>query len=368
MNEEEVKDLLDRYRSGTANEADRALLESWYPGYQEEGKEEIGMDERLAAVDKVWNNLENEHRPVKRLFRWARVAAAAILILSVGGYFLWQFAGVQPMTVNQLANSKKDIPPGANKATLIIAGSGTLLLDSLKAGIVVRPGKLTYDDQTKIAGKPDSLLNEEIKMLTLQTPRGGNYRLVLPDGSVAWLNAASRLVFPSSFKGRRQRVVELNGEGYFEVAKNKAVPFIVKSKGQQVEVLGTHFNINSYDDEPAIKTTLLEGSVRIGNAVLKPGEQAEEANGTVNTITVDADDVIGWKNNYIVFQDEQIASVMRKISRWYDVEVVYEGEVPTDDFGGRVNRRAYISQVLKKLELTNKVHFKITGRRITVTK
>jgi transmembrane sensor len=363
LNKEEVRVMLENFRLGRATEKEKALLETWYLTYREEGAEIPDMAERLAAVDLVWTKLENEHRPVKRMVRWRSIAAAAILILSAGTYFIWQFTHA-PITVSELAGTKKDIAPGTNKATITIAGSGTVVLDSTRAGIEVHSGDLTYDDNTKI----NANLTTDTKMLTLQTPKGGTYRLVLPDGSIVWLNAASRLVFPSTFNGQKQREVELSGEGYFEVAKNKAVPFIVKSHGQKVEVLGTHFDINSYDDEPLTKTTLLEGRVRIGTTILKPGEQAEKSDAGIHIVPADIDEVMGWKNNYIVFQDEKIENVMRKISRWYDVEVVYEGEMPTDDFGGRVNKRFYISQVLKKLELTNKVHFKVAGRRIIVTK
>jgi transmembrane sensor len=364
LNEQEIKALLENYKLGKATEEELAMLETWYTTYREEGPENPGMAERLAAVDMVWEKLEKEHRPVKRMFRWQRYAAAAVIILAIGVYFLWRPVQVPSISVAQLANSKKDIPPGTNKATLTIAGGSTVVLDSAKSGIAVNGDGLTYNDNSKVNAE----ISAATKMLSLQTPKGGTYKLVLPDGSVVWLNAASRLNFPSTFAGQKQREVELSGEGYFEVAKNKAQPFIVKSRGQKVEVLGTHFNINSYDDEPVTKTTLLEGRVRIGNTILKPGEQAENNNTGIKTQTVDIDEVMGWKNNYIVFQDEKIENIMRKISRWYDVEVVYEGEMPTDDFGGRVNKLAYVSQVLKKLELTNKVHFKIAGRRIIVTK
>ncbi|MBD1387065.1 FecR domain-containing protein [Mucilaginibacter rigui] len=363
MNEQDIKVMLKNFSQGKATDKELALLEAWYLTYHEEGTENPNMAERLAAVDMVWAKLDNEHRPVKRMAKWWSVAAAAILLLSVGSYFVWKAIQVPVITVSQLAGTKKDIAPGTNKATLTIGGSGTLVLDSARTGLEVHPNNLTYDDNTRI-----NAALTDTKMLTLQTPKGGTYRLVLPDGSVVWLNAASHLSFPSSFKGKKQREVELSGEAYFEVAKNKAMPFIVKSRGQQVEVLGTHFNINSYDDEPLTRTTLLEGSVRIGATLLKPGEQAENNGTSIKTIPADLDEVMGWKNNYIVFQDEKIESIMRKISRWYDVEIAYEGTPPADDFGGRINKRAYMSQVLKKLELTNKVHFKIQGRRIVVTK
>jgi transmembrane sensor len=372
LTEQQIRTMLEHYRLGKATPEELALLESWYLTYREEGGAAPDMIARLAAVDQVWERLENEYRPVRRLSGWRRnlVAAAAVaaLVIGIGAYFLYRPSQSPAISVGQLAESKKDIPPGTNKATLSVAGSGMMVLDSSRTGIAVNGGDLRYDDNTKIKGETEAALSEGIRMMTLQTPKGGTYRLILPDSSIVWLNAASRLVFPSSFRGQQQREVELQGEGYFEVAKNKAQPFIVKSRGQKVEVLGTHFNINSYADEALTKTTLLEGSIRIGNIILKPGEQAQQSDAGIKTIQVDPDEAIGWKNNYIVFQDEKIQSIMRKISRWYDMEVVYEGTLPTDDFGGRVSSRAYVSQVLRKLELTNKVHFKIMGRKIIVTK
>lgn len=363
LNEQDIKRILENYRLGKATDEERALLEEWYLTYTEEGAGNPDMPQRLAAVDNVWMKLENEHRPVKKISRWVPFAAAALIVLAVGIYFLWQPA---PLSVNELANTAKDIAPGYNKATLTIAGGNTVSLDSSSAGIEVGPQAVTYDDNRTVKGA--GALNENPRMLTLTTPKGGTYKLALPDGSVVWLNAASKLIFPSTFNKQKQRVVELEGEGYFEVAKNKQQPFVVKSNGQQVEVLGTHFNINTYADEPLIKTTLLEGSVRIGSIMLKPGEQAKNSGKGITVQQVDTDGAVGWKNNYIVFEDESIQGVMRKISRWYDVDITYEGELPDDDFGGRVSRQAYVSQVLKKLELTNKVHFKVAGRRIIVTK
>lgn len=368
LNESNIRAILERFKQGTATEAELALLETWYLTYREEGAENPDIVERLAAVDQVWARLEKEHRPVRQIFlrRWQSVAAAIVIIFAIGAYFLYRPAPA--ISVSQLANSKKDIPPAANKATLSIAGGDILNLDSSRTGIAVHNGDVRYDDNSAVPGQGSLASSPLATRLTLQTPMGGTYRLTLPDSSVVWLNAASRLVFPSTFKGQQQRVVELNGEAYFEVAKNREQPFIVKSRGQQVEVLGTHFNINCYDDESLTKTTLLEGSIRIGDVILKPGEQAVKNGADIKTGMVNTDEVTGWKNNYIVFQDEKIQSVMRKISRWYNMEIVYEGELPTDDFGGRVSNRAYVSQVLRKLELTNKVHFKIAGRKIIVSR
>jgi transmembrane sensor len=370
MDENEVKDLLNRYRSGTATDDDKALLESWYLNFQESGPEELGMDERLHAVNAAWQHLDKDNTPVRKIGSWPRIAAAAAILvfLSVGTYFLINRNSTAGIGTGQLAHSKFDIAPGNNKATLTLASGKVINLSNSKAGIVINAAQLAYNDGSKIDTSAKNNRSSANEKVTLSTPKGGTYQLLMPDGTKVWLNAASSITFPSTFAGLTRRNVELTGEAYFEVAKNKAVPFRVSSTGQVVEVLGTHFDINTYTDEPVAKTTLLEGSILLNKTLLKPGEQARVASGSVTVTAANIDETMGWKNNYVVFEDEKIESVMRKIARWYNVEVVYEGEKPTDDFGGRVSRGAYVSQVLTKLELTNKVHFKVAGRRIIVTK
>jgi ferric-dicitrate binding protein FerR (iron transport regulator) len=196
--------------------------------------------------------------------------------------------------------------------------------------------------------------------------------VVLPDGSKVFLNAASSLTYPISFVALRERRVELKGEAYFEVAKDKNHPFIVKTQNQEIKVLGTHFNINSYADEPLTKTTLVEGSVLVKASgiqqILKPGSQAINGYDGLRIVEANMDEVLAWKNGYFMFDSESIESVMRKISRWYNIDVAFKGNVSKDKFGGTVSRFANVSQVLRKLEYTNKVHFIIEEGRITVTK
>jgi ferric-dicitrate binding protein FerR (iron transport regulator) len=206
---------------------------------------------------------------------------------------------------------------------------------------------------------------------TLVTPRGGQYQLLLPDGSKVWLNAASSVRFPTSFSGK-ERHVELTGEAYFEIAKDASRPFRVDAPGgMQVEVLGTHFNIMSYTDENAINTTLLEGSVKVRegsvSSLLRPGEQASlnKASDGISVSNADVDETIAWKNGLFRFEGATIEAVMKQIARWYDVEVIYKGSV-SKHFRGMISRSVDISQVIKMLELTSEVHFKIDGKTITV--
>ncbi len=208
----------------------------------------------------------------------------------------------------------------------------------------------------------------------IETPRGGEYQVILPDGTRVWLNAASSLRYPAVFAGSERRV-ELRGEAYFEVAHNSKMPFRIKSNHQLVEVLGTHFNISSYADDKIIKTTLLEGSVAVsvGNDIasqnLKPGQQAVvgHTGSSIRIKNVDVEESIAWKNGYFLFNDESIESIMRKVARWYDVDVEYTGKIPSVGFNGTVLKSKNISGVLKILELTKAVHFKVKGRRVMVT-
>lgn len=365
MNEQTIKIILERYQNGTASEEELAFLESWYPGYSDASPDELSLPERIAATDLVWSQLEEQTRPkVKRLFNWKRIAAAVlVLVTGIVAYLLWN--NNKALTVAELANSKYDIAPGYNQATLSDATGKIVELDSAQTGINVNANALRYDNGIAI----DALTvnSEAVKLMTLQTPKGGTYQITLPDGTRVWLNAATSLQFPSAFRGT-ERKVELSGEAYFEVAPDQQSPFIVTSKGQAVEVLGTSFNLNCYPDEDAVYTTLINGKVRVGAVTLLPGQQAINRGAGISTQEVNTDAVLGWKNNYFVFQGEKIGSIMRKISRWYDMEIVYEGDITADDFGGRVNRYVNVSQVLKKLELTNKVHFKISGKKIIVTR
>ncbi|SHL99265.1 FecR family protein [Mucilaginibacter sp. OK098] len=300
------------------------------------------------------------------------VAACFIGVISVGILYL-----TRKNSNNLAANHHKpktftnDVNAGGQKATLTLANGARILLDDAKNGtlssqgntrVIKTNGKLAYN-----ADKNDLIGNV---YNTVSTPRGGHYQVVLPDGSQVWLNAASSIRFPTAFTGK-ERIVEITGEAYFEVAKNKTLPFVVKVNNSEVRVFGTHFNVMAYTDEAAIKTTLLEGSVQFSNGLascmLKPGEQSQlNKSGQVKVISgVDVDNAIAWKNNMFNFENTDIEVVMRQLSRWYDVDVVYNKKV-NDRFFAEIPTTSKLSEVLKALELTGKVNFDIQGRKIII--
>lgn len=313
---------------------------------------------------------------LKQLFPYA---AAVVLLLTVGiglnRYIL------KKTTNKPLALHKPDILPGSNKAVLTLANGSKIILNDAGNGKIARQqnivinktqtGELIYnvDGSFKTARQPK--LADIIAMNTLTTPRGGQYEVVLPDGTKVWLNAASSLRYPTSFSGNERRV-ELTGEAYFEVAKNAAQPFFVKTTSQTVEVLGTHFNINSYSDEVSTKTTLLEGSINVTNTSgmplvkLKPGQQAI---GTINGMKVntaaDVEEAVAWKNGKFMFKNTDLPTIMRLLSRWYDVDVEYQGTIAEKHYRGRISRNVPVSQVFEILK-TSGVNFTIIGRKIIV--
>lgn len=342
------------------------------------------LDEQFtAAMDDEIRMMDAFSSPKqKTLSLWYPVAIAAglLLVLSVGIFF---FLSKSRQNTKDIAYS--DIDPGSYKAVLTLAnGHKIMLTDSIRgklaeqAGIEITKtseGQLQYLVKDKAADNPKALYN------TITTPRGGKYQVNLPDGTKIWLNAASSLKFPTSFAGLKERRVELTGEAYFEVAKlgarshmkTKKIPFIVVSDKQEVEVFGTHFNISTYDNEPDVKTTLLEGSVGVTvfNVIhqyelLKPGEQSVFKSGKLSVAPVDTEAEVAWKDGNFNFEEENIQSIMRKLERWYDIQVVYNGPVSEATFGGKISASRPLSKALKLLESAGIVHFKVEGRRITV--
>ena len=306
------------------------------------------------------------------------IAASILLMLSTAVFFYTNRVPAGPAFTKAPVQKKEVITPGGDKAVLTLSDGSTIILDQAKNGLLANQagvsiqktsdGKLLYTFANNVdslsEGKTASVIYNKI-----ETPKGGKYQINLPDGSTVWLNASSSLRFPALFAGNT-REVELTGEAYFDVAKNKSKPFKVTTNDQVVEVLGTQFNINSYSDEGEVKTTLIEGSVKViykdRVVLLVPGQQFQPSRLTAKIVEADTEEVVAWKNGYFLFKDEDIRSIMRKVSRWYDVEVSYAADIPTVGFGGNISRSKDINEVLDALQLTNAVHFKIEGRRVTV--
>lgn len=308
------------------------------------------------------------------------VAAIVLLVFSIGTYIEFRKNKQQPETARlqiQLKNTK-DIAPGSDKAVLILADGSKIALDGEHNGVLAQQGNtkvmkldggLAYNAPSIRGSQVETFYN------MIVTPRGGQYQLVLSDGSKVWLNAASSLRFPTTFTGKERRV-ELTGEGYFEVAHNAQMPFVVQKGTTSIKVLGTHFNVKAYDDEQDTKVTLLQGSVRVskGNeaALLQPGQQAllfnaPSGDGSIEVQTnADVNEAIAWKNGVFQFEGADIQEVMRQIARWYDVEVVYKGQVD-QHFRGTISRTVAVSKILKMLELTGAVHFTIADKKIIVS-
>lgn len=377
-NQAEFQQMVKDYLSGKANTEQQAFLEAYFQHFEnredvleatsEEEKQELGMEMLLAIEDRLFVS-----RSKKRLFPvFARVAAILLVFIAVGLYFYQSKKDIDEKGLDQASIA---INAGGYKATLTLADGKRISLDDAnvgqlaqQSGVSIRKtadGQLVYD----LSGNSK---DSAIGINTIETPRGGEYQVILPDGTKVWLNADSKLVFPAVFKGD-ERNVDLIGEAYFEVAKNKRMPFRVSSDGQTVEVLGTHFNINAYADDFNVKTTLLEGRIRVlgkasGKAViLTPGQQSAVAKtGLTKVSEVRADDAIAWKNGYFLIDKQPLPEVMRKISRWYDVEIEYRGRLTKETFVGQVPKFGKISEVLAALELTGLAHFKIEGRRVIV--
>ena len=349
----------------------QAELENLDVAVQDE-RYRVMSDEVYTSIDLQINQLPaTGGNKIKRL--WPSIAAAASIVFAVGlgGYV---YFNQEKETITHESSYANDVAPGREGATLTLANGKKIRLSDATNGELAKEAGVTIsksaDGQLRYEIKEDS--RDISKINTLSTAKGETYQVRLPDGSLVWLNAASSLTYSANLVERGKRRVRLDGEGYFEVAKDKAHPFVVESRGQEVEVLGTHFNVNAYNDEDKIKTTLFEGSVKVfhtnNEILLKPGEQATLSENKLSVSEADTEEVLAWKDGDFIFNREPIESVMRKLERWYDIEVIYRGEVPTDGFQGAISKFKNISQVLKLLEQTKVASFKIEGRRVIVKK
>lgn len=379
MNRDQAKELIERYNEGLATAEERSWVENWYLDeslkYQLSDKENNFLD----LKEEIWTGtLEKSGLHVqpksRRLSIWPRIVAAAVILITFGvGLYFYQIG-------NKSNNSLiADIAPGGNKAILTLANGKKIVLNdaakgeiSKQAGISVsksKDGELIY---TMVNGTEKVSTSTENTQNTISTPKGGQYTIILSDGTKVMLNSASSVTFPTSFK-EGDRMVELNGEAYFEVAKHKNKRFRVVSGVQTVEVLGTHFNVNAYADEQTIKTTLLEGAVKVStlkeSALIEPGEQVVLDKADANSIIkhrVNINEETAWINGVFSFEGDDLKSIMRQVARWYDVNVIYVGPISEEKFFGGISRSSKLSQVFKILELNN-VNFEVVGKTVKVS-
>lgn len=308
--------------------------------------------DRLRKADAADNKVALVRRMPFRRYWWA--AAAILLLAAAGGW--WMMTTKAPPPAVQIAGR-----PGTNKAILKLDKGRQIILDS-NSSLQVENARVANGEVAYAAGSA-------VSYNTLETPRGGQYRVVLPDGSKVWLNSASSLHYPTAFN-QATREVELTGEAYFEITDNKAKPFIVKTGAVHVRVLGTGFNVMAYGDEDAVRTTLVHGSVKLvagsREQLLVPGQQAGLADNRFVVSMPDMEQVLAWKNGMFNFNGADIKAIMRQVMRWYDVEVIYKDNLSNIELSGIISQRKDVHQLLEILEETGKVHFLAEGRKITI--
>ncbi|HRO46717.1 FecR family protein [Agriterribacter sp.] len=363
--EHEVAALIDIIRLGEHKDLIEALLYRHF-------EEHAGELQYQAVAERVFEKLHLQTvpgktimPPAKRAYAFMKIAAAAVLII-VSAFMAYTYFLKEKDKIP--AGISQDIAPGGNRATLILSDGRQLTLNEIQLGNITEEDgtiiKKSADGQ--VAYFPGNNTKKHKGFNTIKTPKGGQYQVVLPDGSKVWLNAASSLTYPASFDNMERRV-QLAGEGYFEIASKvynkKRIPFIVETGKQQIEVLGTRFNVNAYDDETGIKTTLIEGKVKVitenETVILKPHQEFNLRSDGINTQQVEVEAAIDWKNGDFIFADEDIKSVMRKIARWYNVEVVYDNTISPENLSGQISRNRNLSEVLRMLELSGNIRFTI---------
>lgn len=379
--EQRIFALLESYELGVASTQEVRDLELWYQTFESKpdimanltDEEKIGaMENMLARISAVVpDHQKGQLVAVKKsVLIWQRwmVAASILFILSFGSYLILHKAEPKEQFVKI---STGDFAPGSNKAVLTLAGGRQIMLSDAKNGQLATQGGAVIQKTAEgevVYGSAGA--SQVMVMNTMATPRGGEFHLILADGTGVWLNAASSITYPSSFVGG-QRQVKISGEVYFEVAHDASKPFLVESRGQRIEVLGTHFNVNAYDDEKSTKTTLLEGSVRISTsrnvAILKPGQQSMVGfdDESITLRPSDSESDIAWKNGLFIYKKTKLEDVMKQFSRWYDVEVIYQGKIPDIELTGDLHRNANARQLLEILRNLG-VNFKSDGNTITI--
>ncbi|MGX5819010.1 FecR family protein [Chitinophaga lutea] len=369
------EELAAKWLNGTITPEEQAEFAAWFnAGTAEplEVPEHFAASEeahrlRILAGVRAAAGLQREPAKTFPLRRWV-AAASVILAIGAAAWYLARPAATPRPPVAAASPVGEEPAPGGNKAVLTLGNGAQIVLDTAATGQLATQGNTTIvqTQQGRLEYRPEGQEEAATALNTLRTPKGGQYMIVLPDGTKAWLNSQSILQFPAAFSGR-ERVVQLTGEAYFEVAADVKRPFRVQSNGTLIEVLGTRFNVMAYTNEPLMETTLLEGAVRVSKAgqseVLRPGRQAQLSDKGMTVRTVDVEDAVAWKSGLFRFSNDSLHYIMRQLERWYDVEVDY-ASIPDREFSGILRRDAPLKEVLKMLEVAGQVKFAVEGRRI----
>lgn len=371
--------LYEKYMAGRCSPEERALLYAYQDRFKLVHSAENSMPEEQEAGNRALHEIQqtiNKRQPWLGFKKWLAAAAAVLLVVSI-----WAINHEQPKLGPEsakMATKKANlIKPGRNTATLTLANGSAIVLDDVKQGHIAEEAGVQITkaaDGQLVYTVKQSASNTAPAYQSITTPRGGQYQLLLPDGTKVWLNAASSLRYPANFIGK-ERMVELSGEAYFEVSKSVNHPFLVKTASQQVEVLGTAFNLKAYANETLTTTTVASGSVRIqpqekakASHILQAGDQSmlNSQTSKIQLSRVNVQQTLSWKNGYFIFDDTPLPEIMNQIARWYDIEVAYTENMQQKKFGGTYNRDKAFDDLLSSLTYSGDVHFKIEGRRVTV--
>lgn len=365
MQHKKAEVLLNKLLDGTISEEELTLLETWYMRWNPVYANNLSEADILAAVNEMRATLKPS--PVRKLNGWLRYAVASVILLLVGAsiYLLINRATLQPAPLV----TANEIQPASKKATLTLDDGAIIQLSDTGSRIFSAGGTAIAQSGSVLSYQQIQIAESKSVYHTLSTPKGGLFETTLQDGTKVWLNTASSLRYPVCFDGP-DRIVELTGEAYFEVAQDKNKVFRVKMNEMEVEVLGTHFNVNAFRDKGDIETTLLQGSVRVKSnsrsALLKPGEQGRLSTTSVTVSRdVNVSDVMAWKNGLFNFNQKDISAVMNQLSRWYDIEVQYPQGQPEMRFFGEIERGLTLKSVLAILEKSN-VKFELNGKKLVV--
>jgi ferric-dicitrate binding protein FerR (iron transport regulator) len=379
MTQEEYIKLYEKYQEGKLNEDEERILLNYHDDFElaeyQWDDEKMGLKPNVQA--EIYNQISKDiHKTsAKRNFTWLAAASILLAVFSLFYYFQYQDKNLNENQIAKKTTIQEEIKPGKDGAILKLSDGSEIVLNETRDGFVKYDGNAKINKEDNLISYRGSDRTDKTAFNIIYTPRGGQYKVELEDGTKVWLNAASSLRFPTVFNDD-QRVVELSGEAYFEVAKNKNKPFKVLVKDassnqkMDVEVLGTHFNIQAYNNED-FKTTLIEGAVKVNQTqekgfILSPGEQATLSSSDLKVQKANVKEALAWKNGLFIFDKEHIKTIMNKIARWYDVEIVYEGNMKQKTFVGTISREENLSEVLKTLELTGTIKFKVEGRKVIV--